>query len=162
MINEPYDRDGAAAVLGTVNIDAAASLFSILSGQSVANRSLGTGDDVTSWIGTWKDRIGGADLMASCADAIARTVASSPFVSIADEILLAGGGAFNRTVVNGIAGHSSATVRLTDDLGVPVQSREAMAMAILGALSADGVSITLPQISGCSTPSPVAGVWIRP
>ena len=36
----------------------------------------------------------------------------------------------------------------TAALGVPTQAREGMAMAILGALAQDGVSITLPQITG--------------
>jgi hypothetical protein len=34
-------------------------------------------------------------------------------------------------------------------------------MAVLGALSADGVPITLPAVTGVAPPAPVAGAWIN-
>ena len=49
----------------------------------------------------------------------------------------------------------------SDDLGIPCEAREAMAFAVLGALSQDGVPITLPQVTGATDPG-VAGVWARP
>ena len=40
------------------------------------------------------------------------------------------------------------------------EAREAMAMAVLGALATDGVSITLPQITGRQETSEVVG-WTQ-
>ena len=162
VLNQPFDPNGNTASQGAVNLDAAGALVEILRAQADTNRSLGTGDEATTWINQWKGRLEAADLLASCADAIGQVVASSPYVATTDEMLIAGGGVMNQSLVDCIIGHSNAVVRRTDDLGIPVQAREAVAMAILGALSADGIPITLPHITGCSSPAPVAGVWIKP
>jgi 1,6-anhydro-N-acetylmuramate kinase len=52
-------------------------------------------------------------------------------------------------------------VQLSDELGIPTSLREAMAMAILGALCEDRVPITLKQITGVER-APVAGWWVLP
>ena len=78
--------------------------------------------------------------------------------------VVAGGGAGNLALVEAIQSTKQgqraapATV-LSDEFGVPVEAREALAMAVLGAMCADGVPITLPQVTGCRTPAPVAGTW---
>ena len=73
-------------------------------------------------------------------------------------IYLAGGGVHNAALTNAI--HHDGT---TDDLGVPTQAREAMAMAILGALAQDGESITLSNTTGRKeTDDPVGWVYARP
>ena len=58
--------------------------------------------------------------------------------------------------------HIRTAIALTDDCGVPASHREPAAMAILGALCQDGVSITLPQVTGVREPAPLAGAWIYP
>jgi hypothetical protein len=35
-------------------------------------------------------------------------------------------------------------------------------MAVLGALAQDRVPITLPQVTSCREPAPVAGSWVLP
>ena len=50
---------------------------------------------------------------------------------------------------------------MTAEIGVPGPAREAASMALLGALCADGVAITLPAVTGCRSPSPLAGQWSR-
>ena len=72
-----------------------------------------------------------------------------------DRVLLAGGGVHNRALMNSIQNNGT-----TETLGVPTQAREAMAMAILGALSQDGVSITLPQITGRQESKTIVG-WVQ-
>jgi 1,6-anhydro-N-acetylmuramate kinase len=47
-------------------------------------------------------------------------------------------------------------------VGVPIEAREAICFAVLGALCEDRVPITLPQVTGCAEPAPVAGVWTYP
>ncbi|MBL8998843.1 MAG: hypothetical protein JNL44_16135, partial [Gemmatimonadetes bacterium] len=49
-----------------------------------------------------------------------------------------------------------------DVLGVPVQAREAMCFAVLGALCQDRVPITLSSVTGVPSPSPVSGAWCFP
>ena len=79
-----------------------------------------------------------------------------------DDIVVAGGGALNTSLVDAIRHASAPPLRVSSELGVPVQAREALAMAVLGALCADGVPITLPQVTGCREPAPVAGAWYMP
>lgn len=73
-------------------------------------------------------------------------------------IVLAGGGVRNRALVHQIEDVVSGQVILSDDLGIPCEAREAMGFAVLGALSQDGVPISLPQVTGATDPG-VAGVW---
>ena len=70
-------------------------------------------------------------------------------------VYLAGGGVNNESLIQSIQNHGT-----TETLGVPTQAREGMAMAILGALAQDGVSITLPQVTGRKETSSVVG-WIH-
>ena len=79
------------------------------------------------------------------------------------EVVLAGGGAKNQflvqTIQRKLAGH--AEVILSHALGVPVAAREALGFAVLGALSQDGLPITLPLVTGADAPGR-AGVWAYP
>ncbi len=77
-----------------------------------------------------------------------------------ERLVLAGGGARNAALTGRIAGLCGEAV-LSDELGVPAQTREATAFAVLGALSQDGVPITLPSVTGADRPG-VAGVWAYP
>ena len=76
--------------------------------------------------------------------------------------VLAWGDFQNRALVDAIDRQCHTPARLSDTLGVPIQAREALAMVVLGALCADGIPITLPQVTGCTDPAPVAGTWCLP
>jgi anhydro-N-acetylmuramic acid kinase len=77
-------------------------------------------------------------------------------------VVLAGGGARNPVLAGRLREHlAGQAVVLSDELGVPVEARESAGFAVLGALSRDGVPISLPQITGASDPG-VAGHWVFP
>jgi len=78
-------------------------------------------------------------------------------------VVLAGGGVHNRYLVERITATITDTpwVKSSDDLGIPCEAREALAFAVLGALSQDGVPITLPQVTGAANPGR-AGAWVYP
>lgn len=81
----------------------------------------------------------------------------------AGEVVLAGGGARNTLLVERIKKNCPPNkhvkkILLSDDLGIPCEAREAMGWAVLGALSQDGVPVSLPQVTGSTSPG-VAGVW---
>lgn len=86
-------------------------------------------------------------------------------------IVLAGGGAKNKALVDQLRAELTVdpdndnTYRpyvhdlvLSAQLGIPCEAREAMGFAVLGALSQDGVPVSLPQVTGAKDPG-VAGVW---
>ncbi len=166
VLGTPFDAGGAAALGGTVHEDALDDLLGIFAAQSAAGRSLGTGDEVASWVGRqWKGGAGvtGPDLCTTACEAIAdaacRAVARvRPGTA---RVLVAGGGARNRALVRAFASVATFPVETTTEQGVPVESREAVCFAVLGALCRDRVPITLPQITGV-TVAPVAGVWAWP
>src|SRR3989442_2815359 len=67
------------------------------------------------------------------------------------ELIVAGGGARNPTLVNALRAAVAPTpVRTSDELGIPVTAREAVAFAILGAYRMQGKPNILPRATGAS------------
>jgi anhydro-N-acetylmuramic acid kinase len=67
------------------------------------------------------------------------------------ELIVAGGGARNPTLLKALrAAVAPLTVRTSDELGIPVASREAVAFAILGAYRVRGEPNILPGATGAS------------
>lgn len=162
VLDRPFDRDSAAASDGKPDVAATRALELILFDQSRGQRSLGTGDEAGEWIEEWQEHLSAPDLLASCTAAVGKTIAGSDLVRMADEIVLAGGGTRHRLLAETIGSACGKPTADSAAHGYPIDAREAMAMAILGALSADGVPITLPHITGCRTPAPIAGHWRVP
>ena len=161
-LGAPYDHDGQAARLGTPDGPATEALHTMLDRQRTQRRSLGTGDEAAAWVAAHRDTLSGQDLAATAVAAISRCIALALGDHAVDDIVVAGGGALNTSLVDAIRRAAGPPVSLCSELGVPVQAREALAMAVLGALCADGVPITLPQVTGCREPAPVAGAWYMP
>jgi len=64
-------------------------------------------------------------------------------------VLLCGGGARNRTLVRMLLAElPAARVRMTDELGVPVEAKEAVAFALLAAATIRGEPGNVPQATG--------------
>lgn len=165
VMGAPFDDGGRAAASAEPDDDALDDLLGILTVQSRSKRSLGTGDEVVSWIGRhWRGGAGlsGATLSATACEAIGQTLAA--VLQRADvmpaRLLLAGGGVKNATLVAAIESCCSCRVEPTDALGVPGTYRESAAMAVLGAMCQDRVPITLSAVTGVSAP-PIAGVWVH-
>jgi anhydro-N-acetylmuramic acid kinase len=155
MLGVPYDEGGAAAASGIVDEAAVQSLLPRL--RHDAGRSLGTGDEALAWLA--EQTLTGADLAATACAAIGRRIGE--VVGEAREVLLAGGGARNASLVRAIEAARSGPVGSIERLGVGPEARESMAMAVLGALIADGVCPTLAGVTGANEPIPLAGSWIN-
>jgi 1,6-anhydro-N-acetylmuramate kinase len=163
----PFDRGGRRAWAGRVDDQACAALMRQLQRQARSRRSLGTGDETLTWLAAHQRTLTPNDLARTACAAIARTLVDTLVTAGAGnacELIAAGGGARNRALMAEIRAHLPAASVLTvsDDLGVPLQFREAIAMAVLGALAQDRVPITLPQITGLRRPAPLAGAWVLP
>jgi anhydro-N-acetylmuramic acid kinase len=76
----------------------------------------------------------------------------------ADEIIVAGGGVRNRTLLKMLAQQTGLPVRTTVDLGVPTQAREALAFALLGAATLDRVPANVPSVTGASRPAVLGSI----
>ncbi|HBS28150.1 MAG TPA: hypothetical protein DEB06_01575 [Phycisphaerales bacterium] len=157
-LGAPFDEGGRAASSGSPHEGASSELGAVLGAQRAGRRSLGTGDEAGRWVERWGGSLRAADLAASACAAIGREIGGA--IGACDEALLGGGGVRNRALVGAIASAAPGVrVRTTDELGVPAPFRESVAMAVLGALCADGVAITLPAVTGVAEPAPIAGVW---
>jgi 1,6-anhydro-N-acetylmuramate kinase len=156
-IAQPFDEGGSVALGGRASHRAATALVEILAGQAKAGRSLGSGDECTEWIDKWAGSLRAPDVLASAAEAVGRVIADA--AAGADRVVCAGGGARNRALMGAIERACGKPVATTDELGVPITHREAVAMAVLGALCQDGIAITLPAITGVRSPAPLAGLW---
>lgn len=149
LLGMEYDEDGKVASTGTPCDAVVEEIKMQLQLQHSEHRSLGTNDDLRDFILT-KTEIAPNDLLASIHVAIGACVNDA--TQEYGRVLLAGGGVFNKVLVSNIA-HTGTT----ETLGVPIQAREGMAMAILGALALDGISITLPQVTGRQETTDVVG-----
>ena len=161
-LKAPFDVDGAAACRGRACPHAASALYQILKAQREGSRSLGTCDEALKWVNDYNTRIAPDDLAATAVDAIARSIVDAIASFDVDEFIIAGGGAHNRSMLQTIERVAAKPLITTATLGVPIEMREAMGFAVLGALCADHVPITLPRVTGCSSPAPLAGSWLCP
>lgn len=156
-LGAPFDADGAAAAAGSPHTGAAGDLREILRG--VSGRSLGTGDEAAGWIGRWK-MLDPRDLAATAAEVVGEVIGQR--VRGADRLLLAGGGIRHARLRSAVARAAGLTDESTDAAGLPAQARESAQFAVLGALAWDGVPVSLPRVTGCQDPAPLAGCWTPP
>ena len=150
----PFDQDGNLATSGTVDEPLLFKLKSKIKEQHDQHRSLGSSDDLGLWVLDQGAGIQTNDLLATATHAIGSYICET--VQGVDQVLVAGGGVQNTALLFAIG----ESAQKTDRYGVPTQAREAMAMAILGALATDGVSITLPHITGRQETDSVVG-WTQ-
>lgn len=165
MLREAYDKDGQAALSGAVHEEALEDLEGVLRAQAHSKRSLGTGDELIECINRWRHRVSGADLARTACEAIAGTLAERirALDTQPDKLILAGGGVYNRALVNAIRANCTAEVVTSDGVGIPSAYREAACFAVLGALAQDGVAITLSQVTKRNASHTGRdGVWVYP
>ena len=119
------------------------------------------------WVATARRHEKNEDILASYVAAVADLIVAGISKTVKTlgkaQVILAGGGAKNPALVRAINTNDQADFHCmaTDDLGIPCEAREAMAFAVLGALSQDGVPIALPCVTGSQNPGN-AGAWVYP
>ncbi len=149
------DRDGVAAARGAVDDAALARALEHPYFARRGPRSTGREDfgapfargllnDVKANGGSLDDAI--ATATALTVELIARALAGGPW----RELVVAGGGARNVTLMTLLRERTGLRIRLTDELGIPAEAREAVAFAILGAYRLRGEVNTLPGCTGAS------------
>lgn len=163
-LNAEYDSNGESAARGEVQADAATQLASILHESRKKRRSLGTGDEAFDWIHAHAEGMTGNDLAATACEAIARIISLE--CKDFGPMILAGGGVKNKGLLGALRRNANAAgiprIHLSDEFGVPIDFREAMEFAILGALCQDGIPITIPRITKVEPPAPLSGSWAFP
>ena len=154
-MGRPFDDGGLVAQSGTANRDALMTASGILDQQRRSRRSLGTNDEALATLSRSLQGLSPPDALSSACQAIAATITaavqeneeSNPSAR-PTRVFVAGGGARNAALVGAISVGMRRIAKPTDSLGVPIDAREAMAMALLGAAAADGAAITLSAVTG--------------
>ena len=158
-LDQPYDRNGETALGGAPQPMLVETMVRHFAGQSTQRRSLGSGDEMTRMVDACQD-IPASNLLASICLALARHMAQA--IGVADEIILAGGGAHNGALLKALTAECRGPVRLSSAHGIPISARESMAMAVLGHLCKIRIPITLPQVTRVKEPPPISGHFIHP
>src|SRR5205814_417300 len=149
------DRDGAAAARGSVDRSALAKAlthpyFARRGPKSTGREEFGAPfaqqllGDVRAGGGALDDAI--ATATALTVETVGRALDDGPW----REILVAGGGARNATLVGWLRERTRLPMRLTDELGIAAEAREAVAFAILGAFRMRDEPNTPPACTGPS------------
>ena len=153
LLDTDFDEGGKHALQSKPDEETTHRILEVLVAQRESRHSLGTNDTLSAFAIELCAEVNPDQLLASATLAIGRCITES--TEGIERIYLAGGGIHNEALRNAIRHNGT-----TNDLGVPTQAREGMAMAILGALAQDGVSITLPQITGRQNTDGIVG-WTQ-
>lgn len=163
---QTFDEDGRLAASGQPDAEIIEIIGQAIGDCQGPNTSLGREQFDAVFLDALVAKCGSRkpeDVLASAIEAIVNITDEVVEASAPEGVVLAGGGAKNRALVEAMRSRDSDGVDwyVSDDLGIPCDAREAMGFAVLGALSADGVPITLPRVTGSELPG-VAGVWAYP
>ena len=149
------DRDGAAAARGRVSSAVlAASLahpyFARNGPRSTGREEFGAPFAQQLLAGVKAEGGSLDDAIATATELTVESIARALDGGSWRELVIAGGGARNATLVRRLATRTGLRIRLTDELGIPAEAREAVAFAILGAYRLRGEPNTLPGCTGAS------------
>lgn len=131
LLDEPYYREDPPKTTGK-------ELFHLPYLLEAVEKSGGVGDD---------------DLITTVTALTAATVADACRAHHVDEVIVAGGGALNPTLMGMLADElDPISVRPIDDLGIPAPAKESFFIAMTGFLSLNGLPGNLPSATGASRP----------
>ncbi|SCG51921.1 anhydro-N-acetylmuramic acid kinase [Micromonospora halophytica] len=164
LLGRPCDVDGARAAAGRVHPGLLESLlaeayYAVPPPKSTGKELFHAGylDERLAALG---EPVAPDDVLATLTELTARTVAAECDRHRVTEVVAAGGGVRNPTLLGRLAvlGRGRWRLRVTDELGVPAQAKEAYAFALLGWLSWHGLPGAVPSVTGARHAA-VLGSW---
>ena len=157
LLDAPCDRDGAAALAGRADGRLVAGLLAHPFFAAAPPKSTGRDTFGEAYVEEFLARAAAAglrsapDRLASATELVAASVALAleRFVDPPPaRLVLAGGGAHNRALVRALERRTGAPAAASDAYGVPVDAREALVFAVLGARCALGIASTDRRATG--------------
>jgi anhydro-N-acetylmuramic acid kinase len=148
---ERMDTGGARAARGTVDVGALERLLDEDYYRLSAPKSTGKELFTATYV---RDRLGdgapeGDDLLATLTELTARLVADAVDAHRLSELVVAGGGVRNPTLMARIEALTlGTTIRGLEEFGLPAQAKEAYMFALLGYLSVHGLEGTIASATG--------------
>lgn len=155
LFNLPFDKDGELAAQGEINETWLNELLNenyySLTPPKSTGRELFNDDYIRAISQTApKDKY---DTIATLTALTAKTIANSykdfvlPKTNL-DEIVIGGGGAFNKTMLNLIENYTGIDVKTHNDFGIDDKFKEAIAFAMLGFCTLNNTPNNLPSCTG--------------
>ena len=166
--DQPYDEDGRHAARGHVDADLLAVLLDEPYYARPAPKSTGKELFHAGYLEARLARVPGLapeDIVATLTELTAQVVARECHAHGVGELVVSGGGVRNPSLLRRITGLLEAgpagsagegprpVVRPIDELGLPSDSKEAYAFALLGFLTCHGLPATVPACTGASAPA---------
>ncbi|MGW0213634.1 anhydro-N-acetylmuramic acid kinase [Micromonospora chokoriensis] len=164
FLHQPCDVDGARAAAGRVHQGLLGALLAEPYYAAAPPKSTGKELFHAGYLDRHLAALGTPvpvdDLLATLTELTARVVAAECDRHGVAEVIAAGGGVRNPTLLRRLAalGEGRWRLRGTDELGVPAQAKEAYAFALLGWLSWHGLPGSIPSVTG-ATRGAVLGSW---
>jgi len=158
-----YDPDGKLASQGKVNEHLLGILLNDEYYERPPPKSAGRelfGEDLANRMLELRFTRKPRDMLATFVELIARTLTDAirRFLPPVSSVYLCGGGTHNRTLVRRIETMLSVPVATTDDLGIPVDAKEAVGFALLGSETMRGVPSNVPSVTGAKGPRVLGSV----
>jgi len=155
---ERMDTGGARAARGTVDPLLLKGLLSepyyALPAPKSTGKELFHADYVREVVMARSPRISTDDLLATLTELTAALIATACRSHGLSELVIAGGGARNPTLMGRIAALAAPTrISLMDDYGLPAQAKEAYLFAVLGYLTVHGLPGTIASATGARVSS---------
>ena len=166
LFGAAYDRGGGFASKGQRSTAVGGVLAEQIEHAARGARSLGREHFDAAWLdrlaSETKALAGPNEVLRTAVEFVGASIAEFLSVNKIRRAVLAGGGVKNTVLVDSIQKiASNREILVSDEMGTPAEAREATGFAVLGVLSADGVSVTLPGVTGADAPG-VAGAWAYP
>ncbi|MET7881000.1 anhydro-N-acetylmuramic acid kinase [Micromonospora profundi] len=164
FLDQPCDIDGARAAAGRAHERLLAALLAEPYYAAPPPKSTGKELFHAGYLDRHLAALGEPvpvdDLLATLTELTARVVAAECDRHRVVEVIAAGGGVRNPTLLGRLAalGAGRWTLRGIDEWGVPAQAKEAYAFALLGWLSWHGLPGSIPSVTG-ATRGAVLGSW---
>jgi anhydro-N-acetylmuramic acid kinase len=158
---QSFDRDGAWAAQGRADAALVERLLDDPYFALPAPKS--TGKEYFN-LGYVTERLAGRevrpeDLLASLTVTTAESVATAIRPYRVSELIVAGGGTRNLTLMAALQARlPGVKMRRTDELGVPEAGKEALVFAIIGFLTLHGLAATVPSCTGAAHASVLGSV----
>ncbi|MBV2131757.1 anhydro-N-acetylmuramic acid kinase [Pseudomonas sp. MAP12] len=162
---EAFDRDGAWAASGTADVPLLQGLLADdyfrLQGPKSTGREHFNLDWLLAHLQT-RAPIAAADVQATLLELTARSIATALHAALpaAEELLVCGGGAHNKRLMQRLAElQPSCTVESTDTRGLPADWIEAMAFAWLAHCCLEGIPANCPEVTGAGGPRVLGAIY---
>ncbi len=157
---EHHDADGAGAARGRVDEALLRQLLAepyyALAPPKTTGKELFSAASLQQHLTAHGSEVTTDDLLATLTDLTARTVADALRPYGVAEVFVSGGGVRNPALLRRLRQHLEVPLRLSSELRVPEEAKEAYLFALLGFLTWHGLPGTIPSATGARW-APIAG-----